>query len=379
VYSVNVELSLVLFTALNCIEPSAVYDSGQEKIVCVSEKKSLLKSFRYLEPNPLTNPMPLALILDDKVEVWEQQARNQIYAIDPYDPYVVEYCDDLKAEKQLADAIDIILQARDLFFNIVKDKLLISFDDSQNSQEMDVNNLEKDYHRIIHEAPNMGKILSKICGKTEKNKKIANSAAPQTERVIIHSPQDPRKALLQEKPHPSQNVGSEIKTPSDPRKQRHHVAANPDQPSPNRDGLGSKSQSQPVAEKEKSRERKRHSDSTSKTVRKPRNSPSRKKHRKEEKKAKRERDSEANGTQVHTSHGVHENKSLTEEIETLARRMNVKTEFRSRRSRDAWVATGSVKYPDTKPKVVGRGEHQFHANAKAEAAKGVLRYLRKHS
>ena len=373
----NVELSLVVFAVLNCIQISFFPNSGQEKIVCVSEKKSLHKSFRYLEPNPLTNPMPLALILDDKVDVWEQQARNQIYAIDPYDPYVVEYCDDLKAEKQLTDAVDIILKVRDLFFDIVKDKLLISFDDSQNSQEMDVNNLEKDYHRIIHEAPNMGKILSQVCGKTDK--KIANSAAPQPERATIQSPQDPRKALRQEKPHPSHNADSEIKTPSDPRKQRHHVAANLDQP--NRDGLGSKSQSQPVAEKEKSRERKRHSDKTSKTARKPRSSlsPSRKKHKKEEKKAKRERDSEANGTQVHTSHVVHQNRSLTEEIETLARRMNVKTEFRSRRSRDAWVATGSVKYPDSKPKVVGRGEHQFHADAKAEAAKGVLRYLRKHS
>lgn len=373
---VAVLLSTVWATMLNCINSFIIYHSGQEKIVCVSEKKSLHKSFRYLEPNPLANPMPLALILDDKVDVWDQHARNQIYAIDPYDPYIVEYCDDLKAKKQIIDAVGIILQARDLFFKIVKDKLLTSFDDSQNSQEIDIRNLEKDYHRIIHEAPNMGKILSQVCGKSGKNQRMTNTTTAHPERVINQSIQDPIVASRQEKPQPIYNV-KRLDTPQDPRKQRHNVATNPEHPS--RDGLGAKKQSRPEAERKKSREWNRQSEKTAQPVRKPTRSlsPSRKKHRKEERREKRERDSEANGTQTHKSYAASQNRCLTEEIETLARRMHVKTEFRLRRSRDTWIATGSVKYPDSKPNIVGRGESRYHADAKVEAAEGVLRYLRR--
>ncbi|KAI8106930.1 hypothetical protein M9434_001582 [Picochlorum sp. BPE23] len=169
-----------------------------ERIVAGMDKKNLAKSLRCLNPNPLVNPMNLAIILDDRTDVWDRLYHKQILKSDVYDPYSPDHSDSARMKDQMEHFVDVILEARNQFFSFLKRQGLLLFGDSHPYKEFDVDCLEEEYFANLGSIPTMSDILAQILDtKTDQET---------FERI---------------QPCMLPGIASEIKTPSDPR--RRHV------------------------------------------------------------------------------------------------------------------------------------------------------------
>ena len=174
------------------------------------------KTYRRHDPNPLVNPLPLALIVDDIVDVWDPSVHNQVLQIRPFDPYQVEYCDAERAMKDLDQAIDIILEVKKRFFEVLKSRVMLEFDQTQPSRELHVNNLETDYINHIPSTPDMPRLLHAVLrdkGMSQHYSKAASSIQQQQNVNEVHTS---TTQTLMEADNPS-NLVTAIHTPIDPR------------------------------------------------------------------------------------------------------------------------------------------------------------------
>ncbi|KAI8110297.1 hypothetical protein M9435_001974 [Picochlorum sp. BPE23] len=166
-----------------------------ERIVAGMDKKNLAKSLRCLNPNPLVNPMNLAIILDDRTDVWDRLYHKQILKSDVYDPYSPDHSDSARMKDQMEHFVDVILEARNQFFSFLKRQGLLLFGDSHPYKEFDVDCLEEEYFANLGSIPTMSDILAQILDtKTDQET---------FERI---------------QPCMLPGIASEIKTPSDPRR-----------------------------------------------------------------------------------------------------------------------------------------------------------------
>ena len=169
-----------------------------ERIVAGMDRKNLAKSLRCLNPNPLVNPMNLAIILDDRTDVWDRLYHKQVLKSDVYDPYSPDHSDSARMRAQMEHFVDVILEARNQFFSFLKRQGLLLFGDSHPYKEFNVDCLEEEYFANLGSIPTMSDILAQILDtKTDQET---------FERI---------------QPSMLSGIASEIKTPSDPR--RRHV------------------------------------------------------------------------------------------------------------------------------------------------------------
>ena len=161
--------------------------------------KTLSKCLTYLNANSLVNAMPLAIIIDDRLDVWDAESQKQVLKSDVYDPYDPKSSIPKRIKDQMKAFGEIILEARERFFTHLKQHALLLFDDSHPYKEYDLNNLEGDYFHDLGGILNMSRILAKIASENSNlsgfiGENVLSGATKQShaERVV-ETPSDPRK------------------------------------------------------------------------------------------------------------------------------------------------------------------------------------------
>ena len=163
--------------------------------------KTLSKCMTYLNANSLVNAMPLAIIIDDRLDVWDAESQKQVLKSDVYDPYDPKSSTPMKIEDQMKAFGDIIMQAREIFFSHLKQHALLLFDDSHPYKEYDLNNLENDYFDDLGGILNMSRILANIASENTNlsgfiGDNVPSLAIKQSNAARVGTPTDPRKRKI---------------------------------------------------------------------------------------------------------------------------------------------------------------------------------------
>lgn len=190
-----------------------------ERIVAGMDKKNLAKSLRCLNPNPLVNPMNLAIILDDRTDVWDRLYHKQILKSDVYDPYSPDHSDPARMRAQMEHFVDVILEARNQFFSYLKRQGLLLFGDSHPYKEFDVDCLEEEYFANLGSIPTMSDILAQIIDTTHEQDTFERIQPSMLSAVVsdIKTPSDPRKRhapMRHEEADPGSNAKQQAFNPS---------------------------------------------------------------------------------------------------------------------------------------------------------------------
>jgi len=152
--------------------------------------------------------MPFALILEDRVDVWEPAVKNQILTIEPYDPYrehaetMVQMIDSEKplSGSQMDRAGDIIVRLREEMLARI-DSLRASFDDVTLCGAIELNRPEESYAELAAPPPWVEHLLPRLQQEVSAVPSLPpyDLAAAQAMRAgpsALQAPRDPRLAYM---------------------------------------------------------------------------------------------------------------------------------------------------------------------------------------
>lgn len=168
------------------------------------ERKTLTRVLRAAaRTDSRRSVLPLAVILDDSVEVWEDHVRDQVYRIEVFDYYSerakmqVDNVQQWPSGPQLEMAAEVILRLRkEMFVEI--DKLRAFFDHATLTGALDMDqagSLEGAYTNMVPPPPWVSRLLPRITAQVRRQWQEKAAAAAVVQRPP--PPRDPRLSLMQ--------------------------------------------------------------------------------------------------------------------------------------------------------------------------------------